>query len=328
MQEAMFYKKLKDKVQCQLCPHNCKISEGKFGICMARKNIKGKLQSLVYGKPVAVNIDPIEKKPLYHYLPETNSMSIGTVGCNLSCLHCQNWDIARGNPEKTPTVDLEPSQVVNMALQKDCAKIRYTYNEPTVLFAYAIDTAKLAKKKGIKNVLVTNGYINKEPALEFIKHMDGVNIDLKAFNDDFYKQTCKGKLQPVLDTLMTYNKKIWIEITNLLIYGKNDDFDEIRKMCKWISDNLGKGVPIHFSRAFPMFKMQDIIPTPLETLRKAEEIAKEYLDYVYIGNTEESSNTNCPKCGALLISRKYYSVINDMKGNKCGCGYKIAGVFS
>ncbi len=329
MKEALHYRKQKDRtVQCRLCPHNCTIADGKSGLCLARKNISGKLISLVYGKPVAVNIDPVEKKPLYHFLPGSTSLSIGTVGCNLFCMHCQNWDIARSEPEKTPSAELSPAQVVDMALQKGCESISYTYNEPTIFYEYALDTARLAKKKGIKNILVTNGFISKEPATEFTKCMDAANVDLKAFDDDFYKKTCKARLGPVLDTLKLYKKQIWIEVTNLVIDKRNDDPDEIRKMCRWISDNLGRDVPLHFSRAFPMYRMQDIIPTPLEALRSAEKIAKDYLDYVYIGNTEEPSNTNCPKCGALLISRKYYNIINDMNKNKCSCGHEIAGVFS
>ncbi len=327
MKEALFYKKHKDSVQCVLCPHNCTIPEGKSGLCLARKNIGGKLQSLVYGKPVAINIDPVEKKPLYHFLPGSATLSVGTAGCNLFCGHCQNFDIARAEPEKTPAAELSPVQVVDMAVRKGCESISYTYNEPTIFCEYALETARLAKKKGIKNILVTNGFINKEPAMGFTRCMDAANVDLKAFDDEFYRNTCKARLQPVLDTLKLYNKKIWIEVTNLVIDRRNDSPEEIRKMCKWLSENLGRDVPLHFSRAFPMYRMQDIIPTPLETLKNAEKTAREYLDYVYIGNTEEPSNTYCPKCGALLISRKYYNIINDMKGNRCSCGHEIAGVF-
>jgi pyruvate formate lyase activating enzyme len=332
MREAKYWESKKDYIQCTLCPHNCKIIEDKTGLCKVRKNVDGKLMSLVYGKAVAVNVDPIEKKPLYHFMPGTKSLSIGTVGCNLFCSHCQNWDIARGTPESIPAIDLTPKQVIEMAKEKGVETISYTYNEPTVFFEYALECAKLAKKEGIKNIIVTNGFINKEPAEEFIKYMDAANVDLKAFNDDFYKKICGGKLSVVLDTLKLFHKnkdKIWIEITNLIIDGKNDLTKEVDKMCKWIKENLSSDVPIHFSRSFPMYKMQDISPTPENTLIRVRNIAMKYLNYVYIGNTELESNTVCPKCKKILIHRRQYSLENNLvEGNKCACGEVIFGVFS
>jgi pyruvate formate lyase activating enzyme len=331
MYEAKYWESKKDNVQCKLCPHNCKIVEGKTGLCKVRKNVEGKLMSLVYAKVVAVNVDPIEKKPLYHFMPGTKSLSIGTVGCNLFCNHCQNWDIARGSPESIPTIDLTPEQVIVMAKEKGVESISYTYNEPTVFFEYAIECAKLAKKEGIKNIIVTNGFINKEPAKEFIKYMDAANVDLKSFNDEFYRKVCKGKLSAVLDTLKLFyenNDKIWIEITNLIIDGKNDLTKEIDEMCSWIKKNMSSDVPIHFSRSFPMYKMQDISPTPENTLIRARNIAMKYLNYVYIGNTELESNTDCPKCKKILIHRRQYSLENNLvDGNKCECGQEIAGFF-
>ncbi len=329
MHKARYWEKSKGKIHCTLCPQSCYIEEGKKGLCMARKNVSGTLYSMVYGKPVAVNIDPVEKKPLYHFLPGSSSLSVGTAGCNLGCLHCQNYDISRADPEDTPHHELPPEAVVKMAAEKHCESISYTYNEPTVFHEYAIDCAKLARKNGIKNILVTNGFINRTPAEEFIKHMDAANVDLKAYDDDFYKKICKGRLEPVLSTLKLYYKRLWLEITYLIIEGKNDDMEKIRQMCIWISENLGRDVPLHFSRAFPMYKMQDIGPTPEGTLLEARKIALEYLDYVYIGNIElDASSTRCPKCGALAISRKYYNVINDLKGGRCHCGHRISGVFS
>lgn len=329
MHIAKYWEKSKDDIRCTLCPKNCYIEEGKKGFCMARKNVSGRLYSVVYGRPVAVNIDPVEKKPLYHFLPGSQSLSIGTAGCNLGCLHCQNFDISRADPENTAHHDLPPEAVVKMAAEKQCKSISYTYNEPTVFHEYATDCARLARKKGIKNILVTNGFINKEPAEEFIRYMDAANVDLKAFNDKFYRKICMGGLKPVLKTLKLYYKRLWLEITYLIIDSRNDDMKEIEDMCRWISVNLGRDVPLHFSRAFPMYKMQDIEVTPAETLLKAREIARKYLDYVYIGNIElDASNTRCPKCGALVVSRRYYNVINDMKGNKCHCGHTISGVFS
>jgi len=326
MHKAKYWEKKGDVIHCLLCPQNCHIAEGNKGFCRVRKNVKGELMTLVYGKPVAVNIDPIEKKPLYHFLPGSVSFSLGTVGCNLACEHCQNSDISCADPEETRSKILSPEEVVRIAKEKNCQSISYTYTEPTIFFEYVVECAKLAKKEGIKNVIVTNGFINKEPAMEFCKYIDAANVDLKAFTEDFYKNIAKARLSPVLETLKIYKKHMWLEVTNLIIDRKNDDMTEIEEMCKWISKNLGKDTPLHFSRAFPMHKMQDIVPTPENTLISAKKIAKKYLDYVYIGNTELESNTYCPKCGGLLISRKYYNIISDLKGNKCGCGHEIPGV--
>jgi len=338
MQEARFWKKAdkerNNTVQCKLCPHNCVITEGKTGLCGVRQNNGGKLFSLVYGRPVAVHVDPIEKKPLYHFFPGSLSLSIGTVGCNLFCQHCQNWDIARGKPDKVPSLSLSPEQVVKLALNKGCKSISYTYNEPTIYLEYAVDCARLARKNGLRNIIVTNGFISKEPAEEFTECMDAANVDLKSSNDEFYRNICKGKLSPVLDTLKIFKKnknKLWLEVTNLIIDKKNDSMKEIENMCKWIGTELGKDVPLHFSRAFPMYKMLDIQPTPEKTLLKAKKIAEKYLDYVYVGNIEleNSGNTFCPKCKKELISRnRYETVISpELEGNKCRCGSVVAGVF-
>jgi len=327
MHPAKHWQKKDDKVQCTLCPQNCVISERKKGFCKARKNVDGKLVSLVYGRPVATNIDPIEKKPLYHFLPGSISFSIGTAGCNFACEHCQNYDISCADAEEVRAVELSPEDVVKIAVDKKCQSISYTYNEPTIFFEYVVECAKLAKKAGIKNILVTNGYINPEPAKEFCRYIDAANVDLKAFDEDFYSGIAKAKLAPVLDTLKIYKKCMWLEVTNLIIDGKNDDMGKIEEMCRWLRDNLGKDVPLHFSRAFPMHNMMDIIPTPENTLLDARKVAHKYLDYVYIGNADLESNTYCPKCGGLLISRKYFSIISDLKGNKCGCGREISGIF-
>jgi len=324
MNEARFYEKDGTKVKCKLCPHMCVLSRQQVGICKARQNMGGKLISLVYGKPVAVNVDPVEKKPLYHFHPGTTTFSIGTAGCNLGCEHCQNWDIAAASPEKVPFKQMAPEEVIEQALAKGCNSISYTYNEPTIFFEYACDCARLAKKKGLANILVTNGYINKEPAGEFLKIMDAANVDLKAFTDDFYKKVCKASLTPVLEALRIYRKRMWLEVTNLVIAGKNDDLAKIEKMAEWIAKNLGKDVPLHFSRAFPMYIMQHIEPTPIRTLLEAQKTARKHLDYVYIGNTELDSDTHCPKCGKIVIKRTRYSA----KGNnKCECGFEVAGVF-
>ena len=318
-----------EKVKCLLCPHYCIIGLDKAGICNVRKNISGELQSLNYGRPITVNIDPIEKKPFYHFLPKSRSLSIGTVGCNLKCLHCQNWEITTTSPGHMNELDLPPEVVVQLAVDKGCDSIAYTYNEPTIYHEYAIDIAKLAKQKGIKNVIITNGFISKKAAEEFAEVMDAANIDLKAFNEEFYKNTCKGSLKPVLEAIKIYSKQMWIEITNLIIDGKNDSMQDLENMCKWIKDEIGTNTPIHFSRAIPMHKMQDVRPTPKETLEKAMKIAKKHLNFVYIGNiiTDNGQNTFCPGCKKMLISRTGYETTLNFENGICSCGQKISGVW-
>lgn len=326
MQEARYWES-GEKVQCLLCPHNCKIAEDGMGKCRSRKVKEGKLYTLNYDKAVALNVDPVEKKPIYHFQPGTLSLSIGTAGCNLFCEHCQNNELSNAKAGELQELDLPPEVIVQLAIDKGCHSISYTYNEPTIFHEYATDIARLAKQKGLKNIIVTNGFINKKPAEEFCEVMDAANVDLKAFNESFYNHVCKSRLEPVKEAIKTYNS-IWLEITNLIIDGKNDNLQEIEQMCKWIKDNVGKHVPLHFSRAFPMHKMQDIKPTPEDTLLKAKEIAKKYLDYVYIGNfqIEDGQNTYCPECGKLLIDRERGGSIN-ISDSLCECGQKIPGVW-
>jgi pyruvate formate lyase activating enzyme len=330
MKEALYYEKLKDKVQCYLCPHNCVITKGKRGNCGVRENKDNKLYSLVYGKACSATIDPIEKKPLYHFIPGHSSFSVATVGCNLHCLHCQNWEISQ--PEAITGEDLPPEEVVRLASAKGCKSIAYTYTEPTIYFEYALETAKLARKKGIKNVIVSNGFINEEPLNELCKYLDGANIDLKGFTEDFYKKVCCAKLEPVLNSLKILKEKgVWLEITNLIIPTLNDDMKKIGEMCKWIKDNLGTNIPLHFSRFFPYYKLNNINPTSAEMLVKARDIARKVgINYVYIGNIfiEGADNTYCPKCGELMIERVGFQILqNNIKGGKCSCGEKIAGVW-
>lgn len=287
MKKALHYEKLdENKVRCLICPRNCIIKENDFGFCKARQNKKGILYSMVYAAPCSVNIDPIEKKPLYHFLPGTKTFSVGTTGCNLRCKFCQNWQISQALPSEVPFVKLSPSQVVKQALDSGCKSIAYTYTEPAVFYEYVIDIAKLAKKKGLKNIIVSNGFVNQKPLKEMCKYLDAANIDLKSFSDEFYRKYTGAWLEPVLESLKTLKKeKVWLEITNLIIPGLNDDMKMIEKMCKWIKKELGEDVPIHFSRFFPNYLMQDIEPTPKETLFKAEEIAKKVgLKHVYLGN--------------------------------------------
>lgn len=332
--EAMYYRKLGDKVvQCGLCPNRCTLANLSRGLCGDRINLDGKLYSLVYGKPIAVHLDPIEKKPLSHFLPGTTAFSISTAGCNLGCVFCQNWQISQVKPEEAEHANFEPDRIVAMALAAKSPTIAYTYTEPTVFYEYMLATAKLAKKQGLKNIMHSCGYINPQPLKELLKYMDACNIDLKGFSEDYYQQMCSGHLEPVLETLKTVKRSgVWLEITNLVIPGKNDDPAMIRKMCRWIKVNLGPDVPLYFSSFYPMYKLQDLPPTPVETLEQAYAIAKEEgLNYVYIGNVfgHIKESTYCPKCGRTLIKRAGFSVEeNNIVGGKCKfCGFRIAGVW-
>jgi pyruvate formate lyase activating enzyme len=283
MYECILYKKLKNKaVQCITCNHRCLINEEKRGICGVRENNKGKLYLLVYGLVVSENIDPIEKKPLYHFLPGTKAYSIGTIGCNFKCDFCQNYEISQLmeiTGRKTT-----PKQIVERAIKTGCKSIAYTYNEPSIFAEFVKDTAVLAKKKGLKNILVTNGYMTKE-CLDFLgEKIDAMNIDLKSFNEDFYKRICKAKLKPVLDTIeYAYKKGIHIELTTLIVPGENDSIEEFEKIAKFIA-GIDKNIPWHISRFFPMYKMNNKKITPIDTIKQAEKIGKKYLNYVYVGN--------------------------------------------
>ncbi len=337
LKEAGYYvKKPDNKVQCHLCPRNCIIPEGKRGNCQTRENINGVLYSLVYGKPCAVNVDPVEKKPLFHFMPGTKTFSIGTAGCNLHCKHCQNFDISQNPIEVTGHIDLPPEKVVEEAIANDCPSISYTYNDPVVFTEYVIDTARLARKKGLKNIFVTNGYINQKPLLDLCKVIDAAHVDLKCFDDKFYMEISGGAhLQPVLDTLKTMKKQgIWFEIINLIIPTVNDNMETIEKMCIWIKNELGNDTVLHFSRFFPSYQMSHLPPTPVETLEKAREIAKKHLDFVYVGNVyiEDGENTYCPNCKSLLIRRSGFGVTeNKVKPGSPGkcfkCGNRISGIF-
>jgi len=330
--EAFFYKRLaEDKIECGLCPHRCKIPPSKFGICGVRKNIDGILYTLFYGAAAAVNIDPIEKKPLYHFLPGSSSYSISAPGCNFRCGFCQNWEIsqASNNSGIISGNQLMPEDIVRQAENKGCESIAYTYTEPTVFFEYAYDTAKLAKQRGLKNVFVTNGYIEKEPLEKISPFLDAANIDLKSFNDDFYMKVCGGRLTPVLNTIMRMKKLgIWIEVTTLIIPGENDSEEELSEIAGFIS-SLGKEIPWHISRFYPQYKFSRKEATPLETLKSAEMIGRKAgLKYVYLGNVAEGNNTYCGKCGKVILRRKYFDVIeNNLVKNKCSfCGNVFDGV--
>jgi pyruvate formate lyase activating enzyme len=333
MKEAMFYEKIEDnKVHCLLCPHSCNIEDGKRGLCRVRENKAGKLYSLVYGTPCSTAVDPIEKKPLFHFMTGSYTYSIGTAGCNLRCHFCQNWEISQSRPEDIHSVNYSPEQIIQNAIDNECQSISYTYTEPTIFYEYVLDCAKLARKKGLKNIMVTNGFVNQEPIKELYKYIDAVNVDFKSFSDEYYKKICSARLQPVLDAIRTIKHMgIWIELTTLLIPTLNDSEEEIENMCKWIKSEIGKDTVLHFSRFFPCWKLDKLPPTPPETLIKAKQIADKYLNYVYIGNVhlKNTEDTFCPKCKADNIIRSGFSIIQSkLNNNKCfNCGYEIAGVW-
>jgi len=334
MKTAYLYKKLGDKkVQCRNCAHHCVIEDGKKGICGVRENQNGKLYSLVYGKACAVHIDPIEKKPFFHFLPGSHSLSIATVGCPLKCLNCQNYDISQG-PKLTGKIEGEnvsSEEIVEMAKKYKLPSISYTYTEPAIFSEYALDTMKLAKKQKIKNVWVSNGFWSKELFDLITPYLDAANIDLKSFSDEFYRKNCGGRLQPVLDTLKRLkSKKIWLEITTLVIPTLSDSKEMFKNIAKFIKEELGPETPWHvsqFSGAIS-WKLQELPDTPVETLQSAWKIGKESgLKYVYTGNVPglPSEDTFCPKCGALCIDRTNYTISRHDKAGKCPkCGQDLS----
>ena len=335
LKEAMYYEKLPGgKVQCTLCPVMCVLGEGERGSCRARINIGGILRTLVYGRLLAMNDDPIEKKPLFHYLPGSRSLSIATAGCNLGCVFCQNWQITQALPEEAPYRAATPEQVVAEAKRLGCRSISYTYTEPTVFYEFMLDCARLAHKEGIRNVWVTCGYINPTPLRELCKVLDAANIDVKGFDEAYYQRYCGGSLEPVLTALrIAREEKVWVEVTNLIVPGGNDDPRMIADLCKWQAAHLGPDVPMHFSRFFPMYRMLDAAPTPLETLQTAARIAHDAgIRYVYVGNidTPAGEDTLCPKCGRALVQRQGFIVKrNDIRDGRCPyCGAEIAGVWT
>jgi pyruvate formate lyase activating enzyme len=290
------------KVQCQMCPNECVLENGQHSRCRARMNKDGRLYSLVYGKPCAVHVYPIEKNPFFHFLPGTTAFSIATAGCVLSCKFCQNWQISQAKPEDTDTYDLPPDKVVGQAISHKCKSVTYTYTEPTVFYEYMYDTAVIAGKQCLKNTMHSCGYIKEMPLRKLSKHMDAADIDLKAFTEDFYARICNGSLKPVLNSLVVLKEEgVWLEITNLVIPTLNDDLKNIREMCRWIVKNLGADVPIHFSRFFPNYKLTNLPPTPVETLTDARKTAMDAgLKFVYIGNIrhdgEKHSVQNAGSC--------------------------------
>lgn len=333
LKEAMLYKKMGgDTVSCFLCSHHCRISNGKFGICNVRENRGGVLFTHAYGELIAQNIDPIEKKPLYHFLPGSKSFSIAAIGCNFQCGFCQNWQISQVKEAKASGLHSEkvkPEDVVKQARQSGSKSISYTYTEPTIFFEYAYEISQLAKQEGLLNVFVTNGYMTKEMIQMIHPYLDAANIDLKSFNDDTYRKICKGKLAPVLKNIELSKKlNIWIEVTTLVVHGQNDSDKELRRIATFLAE-LDTSIPWHISRFYPQYKMEDLESTPMEILNRAYDIGKSAgLRYVYLGNVDKGNNTYCYECGKLLIERFGYSIKTyRVKEGRCpDCQTPIDGV--
>jgi pyruvate formate lyase activating enzyme len=313
LKEAMLYKKIEgDKVSCFLCSHHCHISDGRFGICSVRENKGGILYTHAYGELIAQNIDPIEKKPLYHFFPSSRSFSIAAIGCNFQCGFCQNWQISQvkeaGALGLRPQ-EVKPEEVVRQAKRSASMSISYTYTEPTIFFEYAYEIGQVAKKEGLYNVFVTNGYMTKEMIQMIHPYLDAANIDLKSLSEDYYREICKGKLGPVLKSIEMMKKlNIWIEITTLVVPGQNDSEEELRKIASFIA-GIDCSIPWHISRFYPQYKMEDLESTPMKVLHRAYDIGKEAgLRYVYLGNVGDGNHTYCPQCNDLLIERLGYSI--------------------
>ena len=334
MREAKYYKKIDEEtVQCMLCPRGCTLTQGQRSFCRVREMQDGKLQTLVYGRPCSLAVDPIEKKPFFHFLPGSSVFSLATAGCNFRCKYCQNWQISQSLPEEVNSYSVSPGDIISQARENNCPSIAYTYTDPVIFYEYMLDIAKEAKANGIRNTCHTNGCFRHEPANEIAGYLSAANIDLKSFNQDFYTDVCAGFLQPVLDTLKIFKEhKVWIEITNLLVPTLNDDLGEIQEMCIWIRDNLGRDVPLHFSRFWPQYKLTGLPATPIETLEEAWKLAKDSgLNYAYIGNVpgHPAEHTYCPSCAKPVIKRSGYVVLeNNVVNGRCEfCGAGIAGVW-
>ncbi len=353
MKEALFYEHLEEqRVRCTLCPHFCKIAPGHRGACGVRVNREGMLYTLVADRVVSRDVDPMEKKPLFHFLPGSYAYSIATVGCNLRCLYCQNWEISQiPKPQQAERSDfwcpplaedprdwvaglpVEPPALVADALANDCRSLAYTYTEPTIFFELALETAKAAHAVGLKNVFVTNGFITPAALQMIAPYLDAANIDLKSFRDGFYKRVCGGRLEPVIEAIRMYKALgVWIELTTLLIPGRNDDETELRELAGFIKSDLGEDVPWHISRFFPAYKMGGVPITPIETLRRAQRLGREAgLKHVYLGNVleEEGEDTRCPTCDTVLVRRTGLMLLeNRLANGACpNCWTPVAGVW-
>ncbi|MBN1466349.1 AmmeMemoRadiSam system radical SAM enzyme [candidate division KSB1 bacterium] len=332
--EARYYIKLPNrKIQCKLCPRECIIDDLERGYCGVRENSGGTYYSLVYGKLSTAHVDPIEKKPLFHFLPGTTAFSIATVGCNVMCKFCQNWELSQSTPEQVESFNLPPHDVAQFAKSRGCASIAYTYNEPVIFTEYMYDSAVQGNDVGIRSVMISNGYINPEPMRDLCSVLSGVKIDLKAYTERFYRELVAGELRPVLDTLVLLKKEnMWTEIVYLVIPGQNDDRKELEELCAWIYKELGPDTPLHFSRFHPQYRLKNLPSTPLKTLTMARQIGLDSgLHFVYTGNVpgDPGENTYCPVCGQIVIRRVGFSVVGRSlnKGTCEKCGAAIAGVW-
>ncbi len=332
--EAKYYTKEGKTCYCDLCDHLCIIRPDRAGDCRVRANVDGKLYTLVYGNPCAVHVDPIEKKPLFHFLPATRSFSIATAGCNLRCLNCQNWSISQAKPQETRNYDLMPENVVSSAKKYKCDSIAYTYSEPIVFYEYTYDSAKLAKEQGIKNLLISAGFIKEKPLRKLCGVIDAANIDLKSFDDETYVKLNGCHLKPILESLKIIKEMgVWLEITNLIVPNWTDNMNKINEMCRWLVKNGFENYPLHFSRFTPLYKLAHLPPTPASNLHKARRIALDAgMKYVYIGNLPgtDAENTYCPSCGKIVIKRQGFSISeNNVNNGKCKfCSEKIHGVWN
>ncbi len=334
--EAMYYDKLGNKkIRCRVCPKECVVGDRERGFCGCKENHDGTYHTLVYGQCAALNIDPIEKKPLFHYLPGTSAYSIAAAGCNFDCKDCQNWEISQTRPEQLKdTLDLPPQQVAAQAKRYKVRSIAYTYSEPVVFYEYMFDSAKAGRQAGIKSIMISNGSIRPEPMERLLPHLDAIKIDLKSISPDFYRDYCVGDVTPVLDTIkLVKSKRKWLEIVYLVVPTLNDDPVEVRDMCQWLMDNVGPDVPLHFSRFHPAYQLKKLPPTPYDTLERCADIARDVgLNYVYLGNVpgDEHATTRCTGCDKTLIRRNGFAVVemNLANGGCKSCSTKVPGVWS
>ena len=335
MREALWWQTEADgKILCTLCPRFCRLGDGQAGFCYIRRNFGGKLYSLGYGTSTGFALDPIEKKPLNHFLPGSEILSFGTAGCNLGCRFCQNWSISKAKLDEAESYHVAPEQVVELALRKRVPSIAFTYNDPVIWGEFVIDISRHARERGLNSVMVTAGYITPESRPEVFRYIDAANVDLKGFTERFYHKLTFSHLAPVLDTLVWLKREtdIWFEITNLMIPGENDDPDETKRLCDWVAENLGDSVPLHFTAFHPDFKLTDKPRTPASTLKRAREIARSSgIKYCYVGNVHdaEGQTTRCPECKTALIRRSWHDIIeNKLSNSRCRCGQIIPGRFS
>lgn len=334
IREASWYDKLDGlRVACKLCPRECVVDDFERGYCGVRENRGGTYYTLVYGRPCSLHADPVEKKPLYHFLPGSKAFSLATAGCNMECQFCQNWQISQTRPEDLDSVELPPAQLAGSAVRSSCPIMAFTYSEPVIFYEYMRDAAAEGRKRGIRSVMISNGYIQPEPLRELAGVLDGIKVDLKAFQEGFYRDVCDGTLEPVLKTLEVLSEVgIWYEIVYLIVPTLNDDLAEIGRMSSWIRSRLGPHVPLHFSRFHPTYKIQNLPSTPIKTLEKARTAALEAgLQFVYLGNVmgHEGESTYCPSCGRRVIHRFGYHVAeNLLRSGRCPCGEALAGVWS